>query len=82
MVRTQIQLTENQAAALKRRAASQGISMAEVIRRSLDRTIAEEDPMQDPEARRRALAAIGCIRTGPPDLAENHDAYLLEAYSE
>ena len=36
MVRTQIQLTEEQARRLKALAAEQGVSMAELIRRSVD----------------------------------------------
>jgi hypothetical protein len=75
-------LTAKQVTALKGRAARQGISMAEVIRRAVDRTIADDDPMQDPDARRRALEAAGSVRTGLPDLSDNHDAYLAEAYSQ
>jgi hypothetical protein len=82
MVRTQIQLTQGQTEALKRRAARERVSMAELIRRSVDRMIAEEEPMLDPDARRRALGAVGSFRSGLPDLAQGHDKYLAEAYLE
>ena len=32
------------------------------------------------ERRRRALAAIGIASSGLPDIAQNHDDYLAEAY--
>jgi len=36
MVRTQVQLTEEQAAAVRRMAADEGVSMAEVIRQAVE----------------------------------------------
>jgi hypothetical protein len=77
MVRTQIQLTEQQAQYVRRMAAIQGISMAEYIRRSLDQTISSKP---DAERKRRALAAIGCISSDTGDVSINHDKYLEEAY--
>lgn len=82
MVRTQVQLTEKQYEALRKVAAKEGISMAEVIRRALDKvTEAESLPDRD-EIRRRAMAAIGSCHSGVPDLAQRHDDYLAEIYSE
>lgn len=83
MVRTQIQLTERQARELKRVAAREGISMAEVIRRAVDEKIREragEAPWD--ERVRRALAAAGKFRSGAKDVAERHDAYLADAYGK
>jgi len=82
VVRTQIQLTEVQAAALKQRAAREGVSVAELIRRSVDAWIVSDRSLPDGERRRRAMAAVGFLGSGPPDLAEEHDAYLAEAYCE
>ncbi len=81
MVRTQIQLTEEQTRALKRMSASQGKSMAELIRISVDDLIRRggsggTDPA---EVRQRALQAAGKL-TGPSDLSASHDQYLAEAY--
>ena len=79
MVRTQVQLTEEQAAALKRRAVSEGISMAEAVRRSVDRTLAAEEPALSQDARRRAIAAVGCGRSGLHDVSDGHDDHFAEA---
>ncbi len=79
MIRTQIQLTEDQVRELKRAAAAQGVSMAEVIRRCIDRGVAEELP--DREASyRRAGALIGAFedRRGAKDVSTRHDVYLAE----
>lgn len=77
MVRTQIQLTEAQARALKRAAAERGISMAAVIREVLDRSLATA---ADDATHRRALAAIGRYSSGRSDVAEEHDTHLAEAF--
>ena len=83
MVRTQIQLTEEQAQALKRVARREKVSMAEIIRRSVNSfiTSAEAGP-SDEERRRRALSLIGCATGGPRDMSVNHDRYLAEIYGE
>ena len=78
MVRTQVQLTEKQFQALKRVAARERVSMAEVIRRALDRAIAMESLPDREEIKRRAIAAIGSCHSGIPDLAERHDEYWAE----
>mgnify|MGYP005864063869 CR=1 FL=1 len=77
MVRTQIQLTEEQARALKEVAAERGVSMAELIRQAVDRIL--EESAED-EKWRRAMALIGRYRGGPSDVSTNHDKYLDEIY--
>lgn len=79
LLRTQIQLTEDQAQALKALSAQQGISMAELIRRAVERIIEESD---DRERRRRALALLGKYHDSATDVASNHDRYLDEIYGE
>jgi hypothetical protein len=81
MVRTQIQLSEEQAAALKKLAAEKHVSMAELIRRCVDRFIRLEGGVGDAERRRRAMAAVGLVNSGLSDLATEHDRYLAEAYA-
>ena len=80
MVRTQIQLTAEQAAALKRMAAAQHVSMAEIVRKAVDQ-LTRTGIVPEPATRRqRAAAAAGRFHSGCGDLAEEHDRYLAEAF--
>ncbi|MHC4884948.1 MAG: ribbon-helix-helix protein, CopG family [Planctomycetota bacterium] len=80
MVRTQIQLTEAQAAQVKRAAALQHVSMAEVIRQSVDRYLQETLLEDQAERRERALGVAGRFRSGVSDLAKRHDDHLAQAF--
>lgn len=82
MVRTQIQLTEQQARAVKAIAAAEGISVAEAIRRAIDVMTRSRSAMDAEERRRRALRIVGKFRSGKRDVSKRHDAYLTEAYEE
>jgi hypothetical protein len=82
MVRTQIQLTEEQARALKRIAASRHLSVAELIRRAID-TMIKTSTSADPEERlRRALEIAGKFSSAKRDISRKHDAYLSESYGQ
>ena len=80
MIRTQIQLTEPQANALKSLAAAEGRSMAELIRRSVDAFLLSAIGSGRKDGKRRALAAIGRFRSDVSDLSVEHDRYLDEAF--
>ena len=80
MVRTQIQLTEEQAKGLKRLAKKEGISVAEVIRRSVNDTLKEGGAPSEDELWDRAFEVVGLGRSGMHDVSERHDDYLTEAY--
>jgi Arc/MetJ-type ribon-helix-helix transcriptional regulator len=80
MVRTQIQLTEEQVARLKQELAGARISMAEAIRQALEMWLAARPRTDKDEIRRRALAIVGTMDFGADDVAVNHDKYLDEAY--
>jgi len=84
MVRTQIQLTEQQSVKLKELAAEYDVSAAELIRRALDQFISAAGTPQisDAEQRRLALAAVGKFSSGVHDLSINHDTYLAQAYGD
>ena len=73
MKRVQLQLTDEQAAALRRHADETGEAMAATVRTALDEWIAkyERDALWE-----RALAVSGKFHSGLGDLAENHDFYL------
>ena len=57
MVRTQIQLTEEQVKAIKKMAASQHVSGAELVRRAIDVMI-KSGTAADPEERRKRAIEI------------------------
>jgi len=80
MVRTQIQLPEQQVTLLKRLAAQQHVSMAELIRRAVDLFTLSPDATNIMERRKRAIAAVGRFHSGRGDLASRHDDYLAEAF--
>lgn len=81
MIRTQIQLTEEQLRRVKRLSRQRSVSIAEVIRSFVDHGISAESPRRD-EAYRRARAVVGRFpdRDGARDLARDHDRYLDEAF--
>ncbi len=79
MVRTQIQLTEDQAGKVKKIAAHRGVSMAEVIRDAIDGVIRSEARTVPEDRRTRALDIVGKFRSGKSDVSKRHDAYLAEA---
>jgi len=82
MVRTQIQLTEEQAKALKKMAASRHLSSAELIRRAVDIMI-KSGPTADPEERRkRAVDIAGKFSSGKSDVSKKHDKYLTDAFGK
>ena len=81
MVRTQIQLTEQQACMARRLAAERHVSMAEVIRDGLELLLRSTGhPASEEERVRRALAVVGQFRSGSADGSGAHDAHLSEAY--
>jgi predicted transcriptional regulator len=77
MVRTIVQLPQEQAAALERAARRRGVSRAAVMREALAELLRPEEAAED-EALKRALAAAGSGSSGIPDLAERHDDYTFE----
>ena len=81
MIRTQIQITETQMRTLKSLSIIRGVSMAELIRNSIDEFVQKVGVVDDAEQRRRALQASGRYSSGRSDIAASHDEYLEEAFS-
>jgi Ribbon-helix-helix protein, copG family len=81
MVRTQIQLTEQQVRRLRAEAHALGISVAEMIRRFVEKGLSEGTPdraaLYD-----RAARVVGRFRDGggARDVSRKHDRYLDEAF--
>lgn len=81
MIRTQVQLTEGRHRRLRRIAADEGVSMAEIVRRALENALAQRD--RSLEDRYRAAAdLVGRFRDreDAADLSSNHDRYLEDAF--
>lgn len=81
MIRTQIQLTEAQARKLRLAARREGISLAEAIRRLVERGLLEEEAGRS-RLYARAAEVVGRYRDrrGARDVAAKHDDYLEEAF--
>jgi hypothetical protein len=84
MVRTQIQLTEDQHRRLRRWAQRLGISLSEAVRRCVTERLSREDGAPSHQERARAALAV-CGRyadpQGPSRVAVEHDRHLVRAYS-
>lgn len=81
MVRTQIQLTDQQARRLRAQARERGLSLAEIIRRYVEKGLSDEvsdrGVLYD-----RAARVIGRFRDRrrARDVSSKHDRYLDEAF--
>ena len=82
MVRTQIQLTEVQAKALKRISMSRHLSIAELIRRAVDTLVKSSTVVDVEERHKRAIEIVGKFSSGRRNISKNHDRYLSEAYGK
>ncbi|MDO9529053.1 MAG: CopG family transcriptional regulator [Syntrophales bacterium] len=77
MIRTQIQIEDQQAEWLKATAKERGVSISQLIRDSINfyRIRGEQSSLK-----KRALAAVGRFASGSHDISERHDDYLTDAY--
>jgi len=82
MVRTQIQLTEDQAKALKKIAQSRHLSVAELIRKAVDTVIKSSSVVDAEERHKRAIEIVGKFSSGKHDVSKKHDLYLTEVYNK
>ena len=82
MVRTQIQLTEDQANALKKIAQSRHLSVAELVRKAVDTVIRSSTVMNIEERHKRAIEIVGKFGSGKRDVSKKHDLYLTETYNK
>lgn len=79
MIRTQISLTVEQMARLRAESLRRGVSIAALIREAVDTTLRDDSWEQ---RKRRALAAIGCIKADRSDVSDRHDDYLAAIYAK
>ena len=80
MIRTQIQLTEEQARALKIQARQEERSMSDLVRESVSEYLTRRRAIDREDLVRRARALAGQFSSGDPELAEQHDRHLGEAF--
>ena len=81
MIRTQIQITSEQASALKRISIREGKSVAELIRISIDTMLRSGGIRDQVDLRRKAINAAGKLH-GPEDLSANHDDFMVQALEQ
>ena len=80
MIRTQIQLTEEQYKQLKQLARKSERSLATLVREGVEKVLKEAGEPNLDEARRQALLIVGKYRSGKKDVSVHHDKYLAESY--
>jgi len=79
MLRTQIQITEDQARKLKEISLSRNESVASLVRNAIDRFLVTGKTNRAAQYR-QALSLAGKYETEKPYIAVNHDRYLEEAF--
>ena len=82
MIRTQIQLTDEQAEQLRALAARFDVSAAEVVRRLVDQAGRSTVTQREEDRRARALSVIGLFSSGRADVSAEHDRHIAEAFGE
>jgi len=82
MVRTQIQLTEEQAAKLKKMAAIKGVSIAELIWHGVEVLLHSHGTVTPEERRHRGIGVAGRFHSGRSNLSSKHEEHLAEAYKK
>ena len=79
MVRTQIQLTEEQAQMLRALSLSSRESVAALIRKAVDQFLMTGNPDRS-ALYRQAGSIVGKYKAELPDISVKHDQYLEEAF--
>ena len=79
VVRTQIQLTSEQAQRLRTIASASGRSIADLVRDGVDAVLREHGGMSRGERMRRASRIVGAFTSGTSDLATRHDDHFVAA---
>ncbi len=81
MIRTQVQLTQEQSRKLRKLAREENVSVAEIVRRSVERHLREANSDRV-HLYARAWELVGSLgdEDKTRDLAAEHDRYLDEAF--
>jgi hypothetical protein len=81
-MQAEVRLTDEQVHRLNELAAEEGVSIDEIIQRSIDAFIHAQTHNISDELRRRALAVVGKYASDSPDAGRAHDQYLADIYGE
>jgi hypothetical protein len=79
MLRTQVQLTDEQVRRVRKVARREGVSLAEVVRRCVDAGLREQSRKELYDRAAELVGALADTETSG-DLSRRHDAYLEEAF--
>jgi len=82
VIRTQIQLTEDQVNALRKLSLSRHLSIAELIRQAVDNILKSSTAIDREERKKKAIDTAGRFSSGKHDIAREHDKYLAETFSK
>ena len=80
MVRTQIQLTDDQVRQIKKAAMAKHQSVAELIRQAVDNILKSNAFIDLEERRLRAINITGKFSSGKGNISKKHDDYLSAAF--
>ncbi len=80
MVKTQVQLPEEDLAELRRMAAEEGVSVSELVRRGVKQVLEAKGKPSREELWDRAMKLVGMFRSGKTDIGRRHDDYLAEDF--
>jgi len=80
MIRTQVQLTEEQVRALRQLAAQKKKSLGDLVRQSVELFLTREAQGGRSFRAQRALAIAGKFSSGGVDGSSGHDRHLADAY--
>jgi len=80
MVRTQVQLTEQQIEELRKLSVSSGRSVADLVRQGVDSLLQAKSTPRPAHQVERALRVAGKFSSGSTDVSTHHDRYLAEAF--
>jgi len=79
MLRTQVQITQDQISWLREKAKERGVSVSQLIREGVEFYRRHEDRLPE-DKKKKALAAVGRFASGESDIAEYHDGHLADAF--
>ena len=82
MIRTQIQLTDEQVRALRQLSAQKKRSLADLVRQSVELFLTQESQPSKADRVQRAIEAAGRFSSGAADGSSEHDRHLSDAYRE